>query len=254
MLEVTGLSAAYAGAGTSLTSVDLEVRPGEVVTVLGSNGAGKSTLLRALSKTLMMHTGKITGGTIHWQGKDVTKASSAKMVQHGIVQCPEGRGIFANLTVHENLKVGSFALGRRAAKSRAEQSYEAFPDLVRFRRTPAGLLSGGQQQMLAVARALMVQPALLLLDEPSLGLAPKIVAQIGEIVANLKERGTSVLLVEQNAAMALSVADRAYVLEMGSVLTSGDAAALAQDDTIAQLYLGAGGDDQPMVPMKSEGS
>ncbi len=252
MLEVMGLSAAYAGAGTSLTSVDLEVRPGEVVTVLGSNGAGKSTLLRALSKTISMHTGRITGGSIHWQGQDVTRASSSRMVRLGIVQCPEGRGIFANLTVHENLKVGSFSIGRRTAKERAEECYEAFPDLVRFRRTPAGLLSGGQQQMLAVARALMVGPSLLLLDEPSLGLAPKIVAQVGEIVTRLKDRGTSVLLVEQNAGMALSVADRAYVLEMGRVLVSGAAEVLAEDDTIAQLYLGADPDDRPLAPIDSE--
>jgi len=243
MLAVADLSVAYEGAGIALHGVSLEVGESEVVTVLGSNGAGKSTLLRTISRTVSMHGGRVSGGSVTWRGSDVTTSSSAAMVRRGVVQSPEGRGIFANLSVEDNLRVGGFAAPRRTRRERAAQCYDAFPDLVPHRRLPAGLLSGGQQQMLAVARALMVRPALLLLDEPSLGLAPQMVARVGEIVSALRSDGTSVLLVEQNAAMALSVADRAYVLEVGEISASGTAEQIAVDGTIARSYLGSDASD-----------
>lgn len=239
MLEVDGLSVAYEDAGIALRDVSIEVGEAEVVTVLGSNGAGKSTLLRALSRTISMNRGRVIAGNVTWRGSNVTSASSTSMVRFGVVQSPEGRGIFANLSVEDNLRVGGFTAPRKTRRERIAHCYDAFPDLLEHRRLPAGLLSGGQQQMLAVARALMVRPALLLLDEPSLGLAPQLVTRVGEIVTALQADGTGVLLVEQNATMALSVADRAYVLEVGEIAASGDADQLAADGTIARSYLGS---------------
>jgi branched-chain amino acid transport system ATP-binding protein len=239
LLEVCDLQVTYAGAVLGLRRVSIDVAAGSVVAVLGSNGAGKTTLLRAVSGVLREHGGAVASGSIRFEGRDPTRLSAADVVGAGIVQAPEGRRIFERLTVGENLRVGGFAVRGAQARSRAAALvHEIFPTLHDRRDERAGLLSGGQQQMLAIGRALMATPRLLLLDEPSLGLAPQVVGQIGRVIREINRRGTTVMLVEQNAAMALSVADRAYVLTTGTVSLHGAAAELAADDTVRDLYLG----------------
>ncbi len=250
MLIVDDLVVRY-GAVEALKGVSLEVPDNSVVAVLGSNGAGKSTLLRAISGTHRLHRGRIEQGTISYQAADrsgtggltrIDKLDPARTVGHGIVQSPEGRRIFGRLTVDENLRAG----GMNSSASRATRSetrdrvLSLFPILGQRRGQRASLLSGGEQQMLAMGRALMASPSLLLLDEPSLGLAPQIVEQIGEIVLEINRMGTSVLLVEQNASMALRVAQYAHVLEVGKVSLSGPAEELAKTDQVRDLYLGHG--------------
>ena len=239
MLTVRDLRVVYAGAVLGLRRVSLDVAAGSVVAVLGSNGAGKTTLLRAISGVLSEHRGAVETGTIEYDGTPLTRLQAAAIVAAGIVQAPEGRRIFEALTVSENLRVGGFGLRDTQARIRARRFvHELFPTLYDRRDQRAGLLSGGQQQMLAIGRALMAEPRLLLLDEPSLGLAPQVVGQIGQVIREINDRGTTVVLVEQNAAMALSVASHAYVLATGEVRLSGPAAALAADDTVRALYLG----------------
>src|SRR4051794_28864797 len=219
----------------------MSVAPGSVVAVLGSNGAGKSTLLRAISGTLSLQDGAVTGGSIHFQGRDLAGVEPALLVRMGIVQVPEGRRIFGDLTVEENLRAGATTVKDKAARARArDRVFELFPRLAERRSQRGVLLSGGEQQMLAIGRALMSEPKLLLLDEPSLGLAPKLVEQIGEVVREINRQGTSVVLVEQNAAMALEVADRAFVLEVGRTTLEGSAAELATSDEVRERYLGVG--------------
>ena len=196
----------------------MSVAEGSAVAVLGSNGAGKSTLLRAISGTLPLQGGTADAGSIEFEGRDIRLTSPAEIVRAGIVQVPEGRRIFGELTVEENLRAGAISVRDGAARRRAyERVIDLFPRLDERRRQRAVLLSGGEQQMLAIGRALMSEPKLLLLDEPSLGLAPQVVARIAEVIGEINREGTSVVLVEQNAAMALAVAERAYVLEVGEV-------------------------------------
>lgn len=240
MLAVRGVSVAY-GSVVALRDVSLEVVSGEVVALLGANGAGKTTLLRAVSGLLALHRGAITAGTIELDGHPLTKHDPAWAVRHGLAQVMEGRRIFAELTVDENLRSGAFTRTDRAAtRERYDHVLELFPVLAERRRVTAGFLSGGEQQMLAIGRALMAAPRLLLLDEPSLGLAPLIVEQIGEIIATVNREGVTVLLVEQNAAMALRLAHRGYVLETGRVVKHGSCGELLGDASIREFYLGVG--------------
>ncbi len=234
-VAVRDLHVAYAGV-PALRGVSLEVAEGGVAAVLGSNGAGKTTLLRALSGTLRSQRGTITGGTIEFAGRSLAGADAADIARSGLVQVPEGRRVFGHLTVDENLRAGGLATrDKDAARARVD---ELFPILRERRTQRAALLSGGEQQMLAIGRALMASPRVLLLDEPSLGLAPRIVEQLAEVIREINRQGVTVLLVEQNAAMALAVADRAVVLEVGQVALDGAADELAESDEVRERYLG----------------
>ena len=234
---MTGLSARY-GAVAALRAVSVEVRAGELVALIGANGAGKSTLLRAIAGLVAP-----TAGRVALDGRDVTGQAPEAMIRAGVALVPERRRVFAPLTVLDNLELGGYALPRgRDFRSRleagVEEAYRLFPVLRRRRDQLAGTLSGGEQQMLAIGRALMTRPRLLLCDEPSLGLAPLVVAEIMRLLSTLREAGTTILLVEQNARMALRSADRAYVLEVGSVVLSGAATDLLEDDQLKAAYLG----------------
>ncbi|MCA9678734.1 MAG: ABC transporter ATP-binding protein [Myxococcales bacterium] len=233
MLEIEGLDVHYGGIH-ALKGISLDVEAGEVVTLIGANGAGKTTTLRAISGLL-----KPSGGRIRFDGKDITGVAAHTIVGMGLSHAPEGRGIFSNMTVAENLELGAFLRRDRAAVAKdREHALTLFPRLKERLTQDAGTLSGGEQQMLAIARALLSRPKLLLLDEPSLGLAPLIVATIFKIVRTIAAEGTTILLVEQNAHMALGVARRAYVLEVGEIVLKGPAAELARDDQIRKAYLG----------------
>jgi branched-chain amino acid transport system ATP-binding protein len=214
----------------ALHNVNLRVGAGELVALVGANGAGKSTLLRTISGVQPM-----SAGAIGFEGRDLGALSARQRVQAGIVQVPEGRQVFAPMSVEDNLRLGAFARGRADA---LDEVIGFFPVLRDKRRQPAGLLSGGQQQMLAMARALMADPRLLLLDEPGMGLAPRLVAEIFAHIAALRARGTTVLLVDQNARAALSVADRGYVMEAGRIVLEGAAADLLRDAQVQSAYLG----------------
>jgi branched-chain amino acid transport system ATP-binding protein len=243
MLTVRELRVTYGGAVQALRGISLSVAEGEVVAVLGSNGAGKTTLLRAISSTLRMCGGHVTGGTLEFEGRQLDGLAPAEVVDGGIVQVPEGRRIFTRLTVEENLRAGGYSVRDRRQRSAARRRVlELFPILWERADQRAGLLSGGEQQMLAIGRALMSSPRLLLLDEPSLGLAPLVVGRIGEIVAEINRQGTTVLLVEQNTTMALEVAARAFVLDLGQVSLTGTAAELSASTEVRDLYLGHGGE------------
>ncbi|HEY3724072.1 MAG TPA: ABC transporter ATP-binding protein [Acidimicrobiia bacterium] len=239
ILRVHDVDVVYGEAIHVLRRVNLEVLSGSIVAVLGANGAGKTSLLRACSGLLGVHRGSVISGTIELEGVRIERAHPASIVRRGLAQVMEGRRIFGELTVEENLRAGAFTRRDRASvRATFEHVLELFPVLAERRRNQAGYLSGGEQQMLAIARSLMAAPRLLLLDEPSLGLAPMIVNQIREIIATINLSGTSVLLVEQNASMALSIAHHAYVLETGRVVREAPAAELLHDPDIARLYLG----------------
>ncbi|MDQ5834164.1 MAG: ABC transporter ATP-binding protein, partial [Actinomycetota bacterium] len=228
LLDVRDLHVSYGGV-SALRGVSLSVPEGEIVAMLGSNGAGKTTLLRALSGTLAMQGGTIDSGTVELKGRSLAGLDPAVIVREGIVQAPEGRRIFGELTVDENLRAGAFGRGRREGRAEAfARVYELFPLLQERRAQQGGLLSGGEQQMLAIGRALMAEPKVLLLDEPSLGLAPQVLEKIGEIIQLINRQGTSIVLVEQNAAIALKIADRATVLEVGQVTLEGSSAELSE--------------------------
>jgi branched-chain amino acid transport system ATP-binding protein len=241
VLSVSNLEVVYDDVVLVLRGLSLEVPAGAIVAVLGANGAGKTTLLRAVSGLLMPHRGRITKGVIRLDGTDITGADPARIVRHGIAQVLEGRRVFAEITVAENLRAGAYS---RRSKAEVHESYERvldlFPVLAERRKSIAGYLSGGEQQMLAIGRALMASPRLLLLDEPSLGLAPRLVEQVRDIVTQINRQGTSVLLIEQNAVMALAIAQFGYVLETGKVVKEGPAAQLLADEDIREFYLGAG--------------
>ena len=246
LLEAQGVSVSYGGTVRALEDVSMWVAEGAVVAVLGNNGAGKSTLLRAISGTLPMHEGAVESGSIELAGRSLVGMDPAAIVRAGVVQVPEGRRVFGDLTVEENLRTGAMTLHGREPRSRARaRVFELFPRLEERRSQPAALLSGGEQQMLAIGRALMSEPRVLLLDEPSLGLAPRVVDQIAEIITEINHQGTSVVLVEQNAAMALSVADHAFVLEVGKVTLEGKAADLARSDDVRDRYLGVAPGPEP---------
>ena len=231
MLKVTGLEARY-GRIPALRGIDLAVSAGELVALVGANGAGKSTLLRALSG-LQRAT-----GTVVFEGEDITDELPEYRVRLGIVQCPEGRQVFGPLTVEDNLRLGAYRRGRASAAATLARVYGMFPALAQRRRQAAGTLSGGEQQMLAIGRALMAEPRLLLLDEPSMGLAPRLVREIFAAIRALRADDTALLLVEQNAAAALAIADRGYVLETGRVVLSGTGAELLADRGVRAAYLG----------------
>jgi branched-chain amino acid transport system ATP-binding protein len=239
LLDVRDLHASYDGSVRALAGVSLSVREGAAVALLGNNGAGKSTLLRAISGTLSRHGGAITHGTVELEGLDLVGLDAARIARSGLVQVPEGRRIFGRLTVAENLRAGGMAArDKRQREASRQHVLELFPILRERAHQRAALLSGGEQQMLAIGRALMAGPRLLLLDEPSLGLAPKVVAQVAEAIGEINRGGVTVVLVEQNAAMALAVADRAAVLEVGKVSLAGSAADLAETDGVRDRYLG----------------
>ncbi|MCQ3812943.1 MAG: ABC transporter ATP-binding protein [Acidimicrobiia bacterium] len=241
ILDVRNTEIVYNDVILVLSGVSLRVNQGDIVTLLGANGAGKTTLLRAITGLLEVHRGRMTKGSIAVNNKRVDHADPAKLVRAGVSQVMEGRRIFAELTVEENLRTGAHTVRHNQAIASAhERVMELFPQLKPRRNDTAGYLSGGEQQMLAIGRALMATPKLLLLDEPSLGLAPKLVEQISEIVRTVNQQGTSVLLVEQNAHMALSVSNRAYVLENGRIVKEGAAADLLEDDDVREFYLGVG--------------
>ncbi len=225
-----------------LRGVSLAVPAGAIVALLGPNGAGKTTTLRAITGLLDLHEGHITRGSIRLDGRHLGSRPPDAIVASGVAQVMEGRRVLAELTVEENLLAGAWALSRAEARQRLAGSYEEFPILGERRKQQAGYLSGGEQQMVAIARALMADPKLLLMDEPSLGLAPKIVAQLGGMIARINERGVSVLLVEQNAAMALDLASHGYILENGKVVHDGPSDELKSDEDIREFYLGVGGD------------
>lgn len=232
MLKVEGLRSRY-GRIEVLHGIDLSVEAGEIVTLVGANGAGKTTLLRCLSGIQA-----VTDGSVQFEGGDITRASAHSRTARGLGHAPEGRQIFTNLTVAENLRLGAYRFRDARVARDFEAAYELFPILKDKRHQPAGGLSGGQQQMLAIARALMGRPRYLLLDEPSLGLAPILVAQILGVIKTLKSEGVTVFLVEQNAYAALAIADRAYVMETGQITMAGPAVELMADDRVREAYLG----------------
>ncbi|MEE0408748.1 MAG: ABC transporter ATP-binding protein [Oscillospiraceae bacterium] len=233
MLKIKDLHVSYGGI-KALRGVDLEVPDGKIVTLIGANGAGKSTTLRTISGLVKAESGSIT-----YDGKELLGLSINKILEQGIAQSPEGRRVFPNLTVLENLKIGAYLRkDRDGIEKDVRWIYELFPRLEERHWQPAGTLSGGEQQMLAVGRALMSRPKLLMMDEPSLGLAPLVVQGIFDIIRTINRQGVTVLLIEQNANMALKIADYAYVLETGCITKSGTGAALLADESIKEAYLG----------------
>ena len=233
MLKVTDLTVHY-GAIEALHGISFEVNEGEIISLIGSNGAGKTTTLHALSNIV-----KKTRGTVMFEGQDITRLAPDSIVRTGLIQVPEGRRIFANMSVHENLELGAFTRKDRSGiKSDMEKVFTLFPRLKERIRQTGGTLSGGEQQMLAMGRALMSKPKLLLLDEPSMGLAPILVDEIFSIIKEINAEGTTILLVEQNAFKALNIAHRAYILETGSVIKTAEASSLIKDESVKKAYLG----------------
>ncbi|HEY0079706.1 MAG TPA: ABC transporter ATP-binding protein [Pyrinomonadaceae bacterium] len=233
MLTLENISVSY-GAIKALTGISMHVEQGEVVTLIGANGAGKTTTLRTITGLLSPREGRIT-----FEGEDISGAPTHKLVARGISMSPEGRGVFANLTVRENLQMGAYLKkDKREIAEDMERGFQMFPRLKERESQKAGTLSGGEQQMLAMSRALMSRPRLLLLDEPSLGLAPLVVHTIFEAIEEIRSKGTTILLVEQNAHAALNHSDRAYVLETGQIVMEGDSKQLAADPRIKEAYLG----------------
>ena len=224
----------YYGSIHAIKGISFEVNEGEIVTLIGANGAGKSTTLNTVSGLLKPRSGLIT-----FEGKGIVGIGASRIVGLGMALCPEGRRVFQQMTVRENLEMGGFSRPKEEIPASLEDVFKRFPRLKERERQVAGTLSGGEQQMLAMGRALMSKPKLLMLDEPSMGLAPILVEQIFDIIKELHAAGTTILLVEQNAQMALSVADRAYVLETGNITMQGEAKALLADDNVRKAYLGS---------------
>jgi branched-chain amino acid transport system ATP-binding protein len=241
LLAVLNLEVVYSDVILVLRGVSITVPEGAIVALLGANGAGKTTILRAISGLLPIHRGRITKGTIKFAGSAIHAKDAPSIVRLGLSQVMEGRRIFAELTVDENLRSGGYVCSSAAARQASlDRAYGLFPKLAERRRQVAGYLSGGEQQMLAIGRALMSSPRLLVLDEPSLGLAPVIVEQVRDLIVTIRDSGTSVLLVEQNAVMALSIASSGYILENGKIVRDGTSADLARDKDVQEFYLGGG--------------
>ncbi len=233
ILEIDNLETHY-GKIHALRGISLSVKTGEIVTLLGANGAGKSTTLRAISGLI-----RATSGTISYMGKDITKTPAHDIVNLGLIHVPEGRKIFKGMTITENLELGSFTLDDDVErKRRMDHVFEIFPVLEERKSRDSAFLSGGEQQMLAMGRSMMTNPKLLLLDEPSMGLAPFMVQEIMKIIVRLNKEGVTILLVEQNAKVALKLADHGYVIETGKIVIKGDAKTLQQDESIVKAYLG----------------
>jgi len=235
LLEVRDVVVHY-GRIRALHGVSLKVHEGELVTLLGSNGAGKTTIMRAISGLR-----PLSAGSVWFDGRDISRVKAHRRVSDGLIQAPEGRGVFPGMTVVDNLEMGCYGRkfpSKAEHRERLDWVFETFPRLAERRTQVGGTLSGGEQQMLAIGRALMARPKVLLLDEPSMGLAPMIISQIFKIIADINAKGTTVLLVEQNAQQALSRSDRAYILETGEVTRTGDARELLHDDSIRAAYLG----------------
>lgn len=232
MLKVENINVYY-GNIHAIKDVSFEVKQGEIVSLIGANGAGKSTILKTVSGMLHSKTGSIS-----FLDENISNVESHKLIGKGICHVPEGRRIFQQLTVEENLDMGAYTVSRADAKAAMENVFDQFPRLKERRRQVAGTLSGGEQQMLAMGRAMMSSPRLVMMDEPSMGLAPILVNQIFDIIGDLNSKGVTILLVEQNAQMALSIADRAYVLETGRLVLSGEAHDLLENDAIKSAYLG----------------
>ncbi len=233
LLEVKDLQVYY-GVIQALKGISFEVNEGEIVTLIGANGAGKTTTMQSIIGLIPSRHGSVT-----FDGQDITKMPCHKIVHHGLTQVPEGRRIFQELTVYENLLMGGFSQKDQSLlKKDIENIYERFPRLAERKNQIAGTLSGGEQQMLAIGRAMMSRPKLLLLDEPSMGLSPLLVDQVFEIIKQLRDDGTTILLVEQNAGKSLAISDRAYVLELGEIVLSGTGAELAASDEVKKAYLG----------------
>ena len=233
LLEVKNLEVYY-GVICALKGISFEVNEGEIVSLIGANGAGKTTMMQSVVGLIPKKS-----GTVIFDGKDITRTPCHKIVELGMTQVPEGRRIFQELSVYENLMMGAYTIrDQQKFKEDLESIYERFPRLAERRNQIAGTLSGGEQQMLAMSRALMIHPKLLMLDEPSMGLAPILVDQVFSIIKELHEAGTTILLVEQNASKALEIADRAYVLETGSITLSGTGKELSQSDEVRKAYLG----------------
>jgi branched-chain amino acid transport system ATP-binding protein len=233
LLEVRGIDAFY-GNIHALRNVSLNVDDGEIVTLIGANGAGKSTTLNCISGLVRPRS-----GSVHFDGTDLASVAAHRIVERGVIQVPEGRRVFARLSVEENLKMGGFSLNDKAViRDGIDRAYEMFPRLRERRGQTAGTLSGGEQQMLAMGRALMAKPRILLLDEPSMGLAPTLVESIFDTIQKIHADGTSILLVEQNAQMALNVASRGYVLQSGQIMLADTAANLAANQQVREAYLG----------------
>lgn len=233
MLEVKDLEVAY-GSIRALKGISFDVKKGEIISLIGANGAGKTTTLHSISNLIKKQSGSVT-----FKGEDITNLGADKIVKSGLVHVPEGRRVFANLTVKENLEMGAYLRSDKAGiKADLDHVYELFPRLKERIKQAAGTLSGGEQQMLAMGRGLMSKPELLLLDEPSMGLAPILVDEIFDIVQKINKDGTTILLVEQNAFKAMSIANRVYILETGEVSASGDSETMIHDESVKKAYLG----------------
>ena len=245
MLEVSNLEVVYNDVVLVLRGISLEAPDGSIVALLGANGAGKTTTARAITGLLDVHEGDITKGSVRFEGKDITDTLPSRRVRMGISQVMEGRRIFVELTVDENLAAGAYISRNRSATRQArDRVMELFPALADRRNQVAGYMSGGEQQMLAIGRALMQSPKLMILDEPSLGLAPLLVQRIAEIIVEINRQGTAVLLIEQNAHMALSIANHGYVMENGKMVMDGAAEKLQADEDVQEFYLGLHGGER----------
>jgi ABC-type branched-subunit amino acid transport system ATPase component len=254
LLEIDRLRVTYGGTVLALEQASLTVPEGGAVALLGANGAGKTTLLRAVGGLLRYHHGEIRGGEIRFRGESIGRADAARLVASGIAQSLEGRRVFAELTVEENLRCGAFVPRARAgAMARQAELLELFPRLAERLDNPAGLLSGGEQQMLAIARALMASVSLLLLDEPSLGLAPLVAAEIGRTLRQINASGTAVLLVDQSTTLALHATDHAYLMVNGRTVADGPTPTLLSDDRVRESYLGtAAGADRVLAEVQEQ--
>lgn len=250
MLAVHNLEVVYEDVMLAVRGASLSVAPDAIVAVLGANGAGKTSLLRAMTGLLDIHRGKITRGSVSIDGTTLDTRRAATVVRAGVGQVMEGRRVFVEFTVEENLKVGAHTVKATGIKDKLDRIYTMFPVLADRRHSSAGYLSGGEQQMVAIGRALMADPRYLLLDEPSLGLAPKMVERIRDLIVDINAAGTGVLLIEQNAAMALSVAHHGYVMENGKTVMDAPAQALRADEDIQEFYLGLDGEGGSLRDVK----